>query len=43
MLSRATSNLKEYRTKMKIPGDNMGYNAYFLDSEKNVMGVWSMT
>ena len=32
-----------HRGKMKIPGENMGYHCYFLDTEKNVMGAWSMT
>jgi hypothetical protein len=27
--------------KKEIPG-NMGFVAYFLDTEKNVMGLWSM-
>jgi hypothetical protein len=30
-----------YIPKKAIPGD-MGFVAYFLDTEKNVMGVWSM-
>jgi hypothetical protein len=28
--------------KTKIPGEKMGYLTYFLDSEKNVMGLWAM-
>ncbi|KAE9374647.1 hypothetical protein N431DRAFT_481816 [Stipitochalara longipes BDJ] len=30
-----------YQPKKEIPGD-MGFVAYFLDTEKNVLGVWSM-
>jgi hypothetical protein len=30
-----------YRQKVAIPG-NMGFAARFLDTEKNIMGVWSM-
>ncbi|KAG9029084.1 hypothetical protein FRB95_005733 [Tulasnella sp. JGI-2019a] len=28
--------------KHEIPGGNMGHLAFFLDTEKNVMGIWSM-
>jgi uncharacterized protein len=31
-----------YSPKREIPGDNMGFVAHFTDSEKNVMGLWSM-
>jgi predicted enzyme related to lactoylglutathione lyase len=33
--------VETYSPKKAIPGD-MGFVAYFLDTEKNVMGVWSM-
>jgi hypothetical protein len=29
------------RLKFEIPG-GMGFAAHFLDTEKNVMGIWSM-
>ncbi|TAQ86663.1 hypothetical protein B7494_g5020 [Chlorociboria aeruginascens] len=29
-----------YSPKVEVP-NNMGFVAYFLDSEKNVMGIWS--
>ncbi|KAG8986873.1 hypothetical protein FRB93_005020 [Tulasnella sp. JGI-2019a] len=32
-----------YIDKAEIPGGTMGYVASFLDTEKNVMGLWSMT
>jgi hypothetical protein len=31
---------RQFREKMIIPG-GMGACAFFLDSEKNVMGLWS--
>jgi predicted enzyme related to lactoylglutathione lyase len=31
-----------YSPKRQIPGEKMGYLTYFLDSEKNVMGLWAM-
>jgi hypothetical protein len=34
--------IEGYRPKRQIPGDNMGFHAYFVDSEQNVMGLWSM-
>ncbi|KAG8996971.1 hypothetical protein FRB94_007959 [Tulasnella sp. JGI-2019a] len=30
-----------YEPKSKIPGGSMGHIAFFLDTEKNVMGLWS--
>lgn len=32
-----------YSPKGEIPGGNMGFVAKFIDTEKNVMGLWSMT
>lgn len=29
------------RPKYEIPGKDMGFLAYILDTEKNVMGIWS--
>jgi predicted enzyme related to lactoylglutathione lyase len=31
-----------YSPKGEIPGGNMGFVARFTDTEKNVMGLWSM-
>lgn len=31
-----------YMPKKEIPGGDMGFVAYFTDTEKNVMGLWSM-
>jgi uncharacterized protein len=31
-----------YSPKVEIPGENMGFVARFTDTEKNVMGLWSM-
>jgi len=38
---RNKTNLMLHSPKKELPND-MGFLAYFTDTEKNVLGVWSM-